>query len=431
MRLWTTLFGRILAVGLPLALGGAAILYSGTLKSTAAPKETVQQPTPVRVITLAEVDLIPRVSGYGSVAPAREWRAVARIEGEVVETSPLLANGVLAPAGTVMLRIDDTDLRLTLAQLDTQIAALDVKDQTLNASLDLTRADLAISQSELKRQQDLQAQGIATQMARDQAARAELGARLKLTEIENQLALNAAERKVLSAQRAISLRSLEFIEIVAPFDVQIGTVAADLGQFATRGATLFSADGTDAAEVTAQFPIGQMGPLIRALGPGGTVHDLNATVRLSQAGHTVEWPATVARVSDVMDARTQSANIIMRVEQPMAQAVAGQRPPLRRNMFVEVELSAPYRKALVVPSSALRDGRALLVSAEGKLEPRMVDLAYTVEGLSVIAGGLAVGDQLVVTDPAIAVPGMAVKPVEDKALAALLARQASGEDVAQ
>jgi len=431
MKLWIGIAGRALAVGIPLSLGVVAISYSGMLKSAAAPKETVQQPTPVRVITLTEVDLMPRVSGYGVVAPARVWRAVARVEGEVIETSPLLANGTLAPAGTVMLRIDDTDLRLTLAHLDAQRAALEVKDQTLNASLELSRADLEISQKDLKRQQDLQAQGISTQAARDQAARAELAARSKLTEIENQLALNAAEREVLLAQRAISARSLEFTSVVAPFAVQIGSVQSDLGQFVTRGSTLFSADGTEAAEVTAQFPMGQMGPLIRALGPGGTVLDLTATVRLSQAGHAVEWPATVARVGDALDARTQSANVIVRVDQPMTQAVAGQRPPLRRDMFVEVVLSAPLRKALVAPASALRDGRALVVSAEGKLEPRAVDLAYTADGLSVIAGGLVAGDKLVVTDPAVAVPGMAAKPVEDKALVAELARQASGKDASQ
>ncbi len=431
MKFWITVFGRILAVSLPLALGVVAIIHSGTLMPAAAPKEVEKQPTPVRVITLAEVDLIPRVTGYGVMAPAREWRAVARIEGEVIETSPLLANGTLVPAGTVMLRIDDTDLRLTLAQIDAQMAALDVKDQTLNANLALSRADLEISQGERRRQQDLQTRGVTTQAALDQATRAELGARAKLTEIENQLDLNAAEREVLSAQRAISARNLEFVEIVAPFDLQIGSVAAGLGQFITRGTTLFSADGTDAAEVTAQFPLGQMGPLIRALGSGRTVLDLTAKVRLSQAGHAVEWPATVARVSDVMDARTQSANIIVRVEQPMAQAVAGQRPPLRRDMFVEVVLSAGARKALVAPASAVRDGRALVVSAAGKLEPRVVDLAYTVDGLSVIADGLAVGDQLVVTDPAVAVPGMAAKAVEDKALMAFLARQASGKDSAQ
>ncbi|MBT8411338.1 MAG: HlyD family efflux transporter periplasmic adaptor subunit [Octadecabacter sp.] len=425
MNIWTTVIGRVFAVAVPLALGVGAILYSGTIKSAASPKENTAQAVPVRVITLAEVDLVPRVKGYGVVAPAHEWRAIARVEGEVIETSPLLADGNFVPAGEVLLRLDDTDLRLTLAQLDAQMSAMDVKDETLNASLALSRDDLALSQSELARQEDLQRQGIATQTARDQAARAELAARSKLTDIENQLALNAAERAVLSAQRESSARSLEFTSLVSPFDVQVRSVDADLGQYVPRGAVLFTADGTDAAEVMAQFSFGQMGPLIQSMESGSSVLDLTAEVRLRQAGRVIVWPAAVDRVSETIDARTQSARIVVRVDQPRDQIVAGQRPPLRRDMFVEVELRAPSHSALVVPSSAVEGGRALVVSADNKLEPRAVEVSYTFDGLAVVKGGLQSGDQLVVTDPSVAVPGMSVNPVEDQALANTLALQAA------
>ena len=427
MHSWKTVIGRLLGLGVPVALGVAAILYSGTVRSDAAPKETVSQSVPVRVITMAEVDLVPRVTGYGVAAPAREWRAIARIEGTITDASPLLSSGSFVPAGTVLLQIDETDVRLTLAQLDAQMAALAVKDDTLNANLALSRADLALSQNDLQRQQDLQAQGVTTQTALDQAARAELTARAKVTDIENQLALNDAERAVLLTQRASAARSLEFTSVAAPFDVQIRSVEADLGQYVGRGAVLFSADGTDVAEITAQFAFGQMGPLIRSLGPDESVLDLTAQVRLSQADRVIVWPAKVARVSDAIDARTQSARIVVRVDQPLEQAVAGQRPPLRRDMFLEVELSAPSRKALVAPSSAIVEGQALVVSTDSTLELRQVDVAYTFDGLAVIAGGLAAGDKLVVTDPSVAVPGMAVRPVEDNALAQALARQASAQ----
>lgn len=72
MAIWTTAFWRFIAVSVPIALGVAAILYSGAIKSAAAPKESTTQSVPVRVITLKEVDLIPRVTGYGLVAPTRE-----------------------------------------------------------------------------------------------------------------------------------------------------------------------------------------------------------------------------------------------------------------------------------------------------------------------------------------------------------------------
>ena len=426
MSRWFTALARTLAVTLPVAAGVLTIAYSGALRGAPEVKERTQPPTPVRVITLAPVAMVPRVSGYGTVAPARDWRAVARIDGEVSETSPLLANGDLAPAGTVLLKIDDTDLKLSLAQIDAQMGALDVKDETLRATQALNRADQALARAELERQRGLQAQGVTTQAALDQAQRVELAARVKVTEIENQLKLNAAERAVLTTQRASAERSLEFTAVAAPYDLRIGTVSAEQGQYVGRGTVLFTAEGTDAAEITAQFPLGRMGPLVRALGPGKTVLDLKAKVRLPAPGHEVTWDATVERVAEAIDARTQSASIIVRVDQPLAQAEAGSRPPLRRNMFVAVTLSAPPRPVLAVPAEAVQDGKALIVDADGKLAERDVTAGIEIDGIVAIADGLAEGDRLVVTDPAIAMPGMVVKPVEDKALAARIARTAKG-----
>ncbi|GAB4352739.1 MAG: efflux RND transporter periplasmic adaptor subunit [Oricola sp.] len=419
---------RLAAVAVPVAAGALTIAYSDTLKQQPAGKERSPQPVPVRVITMQPLELLPRVVGYGTVEPARDWRAVARVDGEVVETSELLANGEIASAGTQLLRIDDTDLRLSLAQVDAQLAALDVKDETLSSSLEISRSDLELSRNELKRQQDLSTQGVATQAALDQIRRQELAARAKVVEIENQLSLNAAEREILKAQRATLARSLDFTSVKAPYDVRIGSVEAELGQVVSRGQTLFTAEGVDVAEIAAQFSIGRIGPLVRTLGDGGTVLDLDAKVRLPAPGHSVSWDATVARVGEAIDARTQSASVVVRVDDPLGQAEAGRRPPLRRNMFVEVELSAPARKALVAPVDAVRDGEARVAAGDGTLETRQVQVDFTVDSAAIVTGGLAPGDRLVVTDPAVAVPGMAVKPVEDEALGKELAKIAAGTE---
>lgn len=417
---------RGLAVLVPVAAGTFAIVVSGSLAQAPEVKEKARPPVLVRVLTLTPLEVVPRITGYGTVAPARDWRAVTRVEGEVVETSPLLANGQLAPKGTVLLKIDDTDLRLALAQIDAQAAALEVRDQTLRASLEISSADLALSQAELDRQTRLQGQGVATQAQLDQTRRATLSARSKVTEIENQLELNKAERAVLEAQRDIAARNLDFTMITAPYDLRIDSVGAEIGQVVTRGTTLLTAEGTEAAEVTAQFPIGRMGPLVRALGPGATVTDLTAVVRLSAPAHDVAWPATVDRVSETIDPRTQSAGIVVRVADPLDLAQPGKRPPLRRNMFVLVELSAPPRTALAVPSDAIQNGKALVVSASDTLELRTVATDYTVDGVAIVSSGLQAGERLVVTDPSVAVPGMSVKPVEDKALKARISAVASG-----
>ena len=333
---------RAVAVAVPIGLGALAIGYSAELNQLPSGKDKTPAATPVRVMTLAPVQLKPRVVGHGTVVPVREWRAVARIDGEVVMTADQLAAGETVSAGTELLRLGDTDLKLALAQIDAQLASLVVKDQTLAASREIAQADLALSQAELKRQQDLAGRGVTTQASLDTSRRQELAARSKVVDVENQLALNGAERNVLEAQRATAARSLEFTSVVAPYDVRLTDVAAELGQVVSRGQVMITAEGTEAVEVAAQFPIGQVGPLVRML-PSGTVDDLKAKVRLPAADHTVSWDAKVVRAGEAIDARTQSTPLVVRVDNPLAQAQAGSRPPLRRNTFVEVVLSAPPR----------------------------------------------------------------------------------------
>jgi multidrug efflux pump subunit AcrA (membrane-fusion protein) len=108
-------------------------------------------------------------------------------------------------------------------------------------------------------------------------------------------------------------------------------------------------------------------------GEGATVLDLRASVKLSAPGHAIIWPAKVTRVGEAIDARTQNAPVIVRVDDPQAASIAGERPPLRKNMFVEIELSAPKQKALVVPAEAVQNGTALVVSKQATLEKRPVE----------------------------------------------------------
>lgn len=422
--------GRALMVALPAALGVAAVLYSGKLKTLPESSASSRQPALVRVISVEPIDLVARVSGYGSVVPAREWRAVARIEGEIVETGEGLSPGSIVDAGTLIFRIDDSDLKLDLASIDAQLAASTVKDQTIGASLDIANADLALAEEDLKRQEQLNEQGVVTRTALDASRRQALVARTKVTDLTNQIALNAAERDVLITQRASLERALGFSVIRTPFDMRVTALEADLGQFVNRGQVLLTGEGIEAAEIAAQFPMGRIGPLVRLAGEGTRITDLKARVLLPGADHPVAWPATVDRMGDAIDERTQSAPLVVRVADPQSQSLAGERPPLRRNMVVEVVLSAPKMKALVVPAEAVQNGFGLVVTGEEKLEKRPIQTGFVSGEIAVVTKGLEAGDRLVITDPSIAVPGMEVTAVEDEARKAEIAAAALGEPLA-
>ena len=424
---WSTVALRVMAVTIPIALGAAIVFASRADKSEPQEKQVASRVTPVRVITLEPIDLVPRVRGYGSVSPANVWRAVNRIDGEITWTSDRLANGLIVEKGEELVRIDDSGIRLSLGQNDAQIVSLNVKEETLRASIAISTEDLELSRAQVARQQDLVSRGVGTPAALEAARRQELSARANLKNLENQLALSNAERDVLSAQRAILARDLDYAVIRAPFAMLIGEVQAEQGQVVTRGQTLFSADGIERMEAAAQFPIGRIGPLVRGTGNGGGKGgplDLKAVVRLRAPGHAVEWPAQIERIGEFIDPRTQSANVIVSVEQPFEQAEPGVRPPLRRNMFIEVELSAPARKVLALPAEAIADGKVLVVGADDRLAYRAIEIGFIVDGIAVVSGGLEAGIKVVVTDMSLAVPGMTVKPLEDEVLKARLAADA-------
>lgn len=385
------------------------------------------------MITVAPVPVVPRVSGYGTVSPSREWRAVARIEGEIIWTSEKLANGLLADAGEELMRIDQSGIELVLAQIDAQIGAIDVKDETVRASLAISKAEWEISSADLARQKDLAGRGAVPQTAVDKAVRQELASRSSINSFTNQLALNEAERKVLKAQRNIAMRDLGYTSIKAPYDVRIGQVSAETGQFVSRGQVLVAAEGVDAVEIAAHIPIGRMSPLMQDSGPSRPTGPmgLEANVLLRTPLRVVEWQARVARVGDQIDPRTQSINVVVVVDQPMQQAKTGQKPPLRRNMFVEVELRAPERTNIAIPRAAIHGGSVFVVNDKGKLEKRDVQIAYTIDTVAIVASGLNEGDKLVVSDMDVAIAGKAVKPVEDKALKARLGLIALGLDDAK
>ncbi|MBZ4020877.1 hypothetical protein CKO11_00190 [Rhodobacter sp. TJ_12] len=424
-----TILRRAAMVLVPATLGVMAVLYAGKLTSVPEPGTMVRKPTLVRVVTLEETDFLPRVIGYGTVTPVRDWRAVARIEGEVAALAEGVAPGQIVPGGTVLFRIDDSTIKLDLANIEAQLSASHVRDQTLQASLDLARSDLDLAREDLRRQEQLHAQGVVTQAALETTRRQELTTRTKVIDLQNQLALNAAERAVLQTQRAALERDQSLAEIRAPYELRITALEADLGQFVSPGQVLLSGEGTAAVDIAAQFPVGRIGPLLRLLGEGTQVTDLKARVRLPAADHAVVWKAEVARVGEAIDPATQNAPVVVRVPDPLGQSEAGSRPPLRRNMVVEVELFAPKRPALVVPAEAISDGAVLVVSAENTLERRAVQSGFATGDLAVVTGGLAPGVQLVLTDPAIAMPGMAVKPVEDAARKAEIAASALGQAV--
>ena len=454
------LFKRLLILP-PVLIGAGALFFAVSGREAPrqeAPGETAR---PVRVIEVQPTSFVPRALGYGHVEPGAILEAAAEISGRIASRAADLERGRVLPAGTELLRIDPTDYELALARIrsdrrsvEAELAELSVRRDNTESSITIERRSLALSAEDLERKKALRQRGNASQATVDQAETTLLNQRQRVQELENTLNLIPAERAVLEARLALvdvqlaeAERDLDRTTVKLPFDARIASVPVEAAQYVAVGQTLVEAHSIDVAEVRAQFPLEQLRRLIPVGREGGAfsveaLADLprsfgfEAEIRLAIGDMTARWEARLDRAAENLDPETRTIGMIVAVDEPYAKAIPGKRPPLIKDMYVEVELSAPARPdRIVVPRVAVHagpDGGALvyLVGADDRLILRPVEIAATQGDIAVVETGLEPGERVLVTDLVPAVEGMLLAPSRDDALeAVLLAESTGGEPV--
>ncbi|MEM7018454.1 MAG: efflux RND transporter periplasmic adaptor subunit [Pseudomonadota bacterium] len=407
----------------------------------------------VRVIEAPEVEVIPRALGYGTVQPTREWEAVAEVNGKVLELSPNHKPGNFLKAGEVLLRIDPADYQLTLARtqaeqqsVQAQLQELAITEENTRQSLKIEKTSLESAERELKRLQSLLKKKSISRSAVDQQERVTLGHRQSVQNLESALNLLPAQHDLLSAQLAVNSAqlesanlSLERTTIHVPFDARIAAVNIEAAQYVRQGQTLLVAYGIEQVEITAQFAVGHIRRLFL---PSSNVQlasvldfnalpeaiKLQARVRLQVDDLLITWPARFLRADATVDPQTRALGIVVAVDNPYLQAQAGLRPPLTKNMFVEVELTGPpYSASTVIPRNAIHNGQTYVVNADNRLERRNIAVHFVQDDFATVQSYLSPGEKVVVSDLLPAIDNMLLKPVLDERLQAELVSTATGQ----
>lgn len=416
-----------------------------------APQEEIRN---VRIIQAAAGDLIPMVSGFGTVQPAKTWQAVVQAAGQVEYMNPRLRRGAIMPAGTEIIRISPRDYELAIAQAeanigkaDAQITEFDQTEENTKASLDIERQSLTIRERELDRKENLVRSGATSKTALDQETRDTLAQRKKVQDLENTLKLIPSQRASLVEQKKLNQIELDQAKlnlartrIILPFDARISEVSVEIAQYAQVGSILVAADGIETAEVEAQVPLAQFSALARASAGGDTpigitpetIGDVvkrlgfSATIHLNAGETEIVWPATFSRISDTIDLKTRSIGAIVTAQDTWKTAKPGQRPPLSKGMFVEVKIRAgKLVDQIVVPRSALHGKNLYLADKDNRLEIRPVETGLTQDGNVVIRSGVEPGDRVVVSDLLPAIEGMLLRVTRDETIEAEIKRELS------
>ena len=161
----TTLLRRLLI--LPSILIGCGLIYLA-IQMRQPPERVPEQELArtLRVIEVPMLTMVPQATGHGTAQPAREWAAIAEVQGRIVYVHPELEAGSFIPENEPLVRIDSTDIQLAVDRLRAEIqkseASLDeleAQEKNLQASLKIEEQVLEVSEAELKREEQLVSAG--------------------------------------------------------------------------------------------------------------------------------------------------------------------------------------------------------------------------------------------------------------------------------
>jgi RND family efflux transporter MFP subunit len=319
-------------------------------------------------------------SGY--VTPRRRATVAAKITARVVEM--LADEGMIVQAGQVLARLDDSDAQKRLAAAR---AGLDVA----RANVPVLEVNLANAERELKRQQDLEKEGVASVQALDLARTTRDGLKAQLA---------AAHEGVLQGQANVAMaeQDVENCTVRAPFagivvskDAQPGEmvspVSAGSGFTRTGIATIVDMESLEVEVDVSESYIARVTPQQKVVATLDAYPDW-------------QIPARVRTVIPTAD--RQKATVKVRI------SFEALDPRILPDMGVKVAFLGEERRSdqprvqALVPREAVREvqGKQVVFAyRDGALERRAVSVGSARGSDLEIIAGLSPGDQVVVRGP--------------------------------
>jgi multidrug resistance efflux pump len=361
----------------------------------------------------------PVVTLYGRVESLWSSDLTAGVTADVREVP--VVEGDFVDDGDLLVRLDDRDFRLLLAQrnaelqqADARIAAEIRRHEANVEALPREQRLLRLTRGEVARLQDLVKNKVGAQSQLDTARQASEQQAISLSAREQAVDEHAARLAEVEAARvsAEALRDqaqleLERCTVRAPFNGRISRVRVSPGKRVRVGDALVDVFDTDALIVRAQVPNRHLALVSDALAAGTPV-----TVAGEIDGRAVE--ASLRSLAGEASSGTGGVDGLFQLTRG-GQAIS-------QGRFVRLTLELPPREGLLaIPYEALYGvDRVYTVNAESRLRPMRVSRigetrdANGVARVLVVAPSMEPGARLVTTQLPNALDGLLVKVAEPR-----------------
>lgn len=346
--------GRFVRILLPLALiaGG----WFGFSKLSVEPDESKaeekeKQSIKTRVAEMTIEDFKTVITTQGTVRAHDDVPLSAQVPGEIVRIHPGFETGAFFNEGEVLVELD----------------AADYESMVAVAEAELVRAEVALSQEEVRAEQAV----LNWKKLGKEGEPAELVKRLP--QLKEARALTGA----MTAQLARAKRDLERTRIRAPYDGRVRERSVGLGQSVAAGSPLGTVFAVDYAEV--RLPLS--GRDLSLLDLPEEAGDPTIAVELSNAMNLDDpttWKAEIVRTEGALDPDSLELFAIAKISDPFGRQSGA--PPLRVGQPVVARIEGKVlADVIALPRRAVYqlDQVCLVDKAELTLKPHTITALWS------------------------------------------------------
>lgn len=358
-----------------LATAGVAAASLIATKPQPQPVKAGERAWLVGAETLKRGRYVPNVTLFGKVESLWSSDLTAALSADVLDVASIEGDAV--SQGQLLLRLDDRDARLQLAQREAELAQaqarIDSEMRRHEADLEALPREtqlLALTRSEVARLRDLVKKKVGAQSQLDTARQAAERQAIAVTVRQQAVDEHTARLAELQAARvrAEALRDqaqleLERCEVRAPFNGRIADVLVSPGRRVRAGDPLISLYSTDDMIVRAQVPSRHLPAVRRAMAAGATL----------QAGGEVDGIAVTARLRSLAADAADAAGGV----DGLFDITDSNGLPVDQGRFVRLELAMPPADDLVaLPHEAIYGAdRVYVIDGENRMRGLRVERA--------------------------------------------------------
>jgi len=328
----------------------------------------------VETQTIDSRDYQVKLQSYGTIQPKTRSILVAQVSGQIVSVNPNVRDGGFFEKGDVLGAIDPRDYE----------ADVSIADAILMDARQALAEEEARSVQAAEDWQRLGNEGEAPSLV------------LRVPQLE------AAKARVISAQSGLrkAQLDLERTEIVAPFAGRVLRKFVDLGQVVSVNTQLAEIYATDSVEIrlplrNRDLPFIDL-PETRRFAGVNPEDELPVTIRSDLTGPN-SWQGRLIRTEGAIDETARQLHVIAEIEDPFGKA-SEFHDPLKIGQYVTAEMPGrTVADAIVIPNNTIYQGSYVYVVEDEILRRKDVDVAWQDDAEAIIADGLEVGDELVLT----------------------------------